>query len=198
MKGIFLDTETNGLDPFTHSIIEIGIKVIDVETGEEYGEYATPIFADEEAWSRSDKGSLHINGFRYEMLKDAPTKQEVSTDLKAFFKKHKLKRGHAVFICQNPSFDRIFFTQLISSKEQELHVYPYHWLDLASMYWGICVQDETKQLPWKTGFSKNNIADEYGIPPEEIPHRAINGVNHLIACYEAVVGYKSANHSFHD
>jgi len=192
MKGIFLDTETNGLDPYRHTVIEIAIKVVDVTSGNELGEYATPIYVDEDMWGRSDKASLHINGFRYEMLKDAPKKESVQTDIKAFFKKHKLKRGHAVFICQNPSFDRVFFAHLISSQEQEMHAYPYHWLDLASMYWGICLKDCQRDLPWNTGFSKNNIAEIYDIPPEGIPHRAINGVNHLIACYQAVVGYKTA------
>ena len=35
--------------------------------------------------------------------------------------------------------------------------------------------------------SKNTIARHYGMPPEEMPHCAINGVNHLIDCYSAVL-----------
>ncbi len=189
MKGIFLDTEASGLDPFIHSILEIGIKAIDLSSGECLGAYSTAIYLTPEEWAKSDKASLHVNGFSYEMVKDAPKKEAVATDIQAFFKTHKLKRTHAVFICQNPSFDRVFFGQLIPPKEQEMRAYPYHWLDLASMYWGISLKQSPPSLPWERGISKNKIADTYSIPPEEMPHRAINGVDHLIACYEAVVGF---------
>ncbi len=36
--------------------------------------------------------------------------------------------------------------------------------------------------------SKDKIAKFYNLPPEEKPHRALRGVEHLIECYKAAVG----------
>ena len=33
MLGIFLDTETNGLNPFVHSVLEIAFKIINLSNG---------------------------------------------------------------------------------------------------------------------------------------------------------------------
>ena len=101
-------------------------------------------------------------------------------------------RKKAVFICQNPSFDRGFFSQLIDPDTQEDLNWPYHWLDLASMYWAISMDKAKKQncpFPWETGISKDLIASHYNLPAEDKPHRAMNGVDHLLICYEAVVGF---------
>ncbi|MDE3048090.1 MAG: hypothetical protein KGI83_07075, partial [Verrucomicrobiota bacterium] len=48
-------------------------------------------------------------------------------------------------------------------------------------------------LPWETGFSKDLIAQQYALPGEEKPHRAMNGVRHLLLCYQAVVGFPRIN-----
>jgi DNA polymerase-3 subunit epsilon/oligoribonuclease len=44
-------------------------------------------------------------------------------------------------------------------------------------------------FPWETGFSKDLIAQQYKLPHEANPHRAMNGVEHLFLCYQAVVGF---------
>ncbi|EKE08172.1 MAG: hypothetical protein ACD_17C00306G0003 [uncultured bacterium] len=70
--------------------------------------------------------------------------------------------------------------------------WPYHWLDLASMYWAIAMKKATQNqgpLPWVTGVSKDQIAAQYRLPEEKKPHRAMNGVEHLLLCYEAIVGF---------
>ena len=108
------------------------------------------------------------------------------------FDKHDIKRGEAVFICQNPSFDRIFFSQLIDVDTQEKLLWPYHWLDLASMYWAEAIRKAKggeEKYPWMTGCSKDKIATALELPKEVKPHRAMNGVNHLLLCYESVVGF---------
>ena len=40
-----------------------------------------------------------------------------------------------------------------------------------------------------SGLSKDKIAGAFALASEEKPHRARNGVNHLLLCYEAVVGF---------
>ena len=117
---------------------------------------------------------------------------EIAKEVLTLLTKWKIKRDSAVFICQNPSFDRVFFSQIIDSDTQELLRWPYHWLDLASMFWAITMDKAKKNkgpLPWEAGFSKDLIAAHYKLPKEASPHRAMNGVDHLLLCYQAVVGF---------
>lgn len=190
MLGIFLDTETNGLSAFKHKVVEIAFKIVDVLSGEVLDSYEALLRMDKEAWDLSDPSSLHINGFTYSEVLQGKLPIVVTGEIRAIFKKHNIQRGSSVFICQNPSFDRSFFSQLIAPEVQEELNWPYHWLDLASMYWVVALQkgrSDPSLFPWVTGISKNKIAAVYGLSGEEMPHRAMNGVDHLILCYNAVV-----------
>jgi oligoribonuclease len=76
---------------------------------------------------------------------------------------------------------------------QEKLNWPYHWLDLASMYWVAFFQKKVslgEPIPQKMSLSKNDIASQYQLPVEDLPHKALNGVNHLLLCYQAVLGIK--------
>ncbi len=189
MLGIFLDTETNGLNPHKHCILELAYRIIDIETKQLHHAYEIVIEQSPLNWDRSDKKSLEINGFDWKTICTGTPPEEVASAIIADFANIGIKRGEAVFICQNPSFDRAFFSQLVDPDMQESMNWPYHWLDLASMYWAIHIRKEP--FPWQTGVSKDKISDTYSLPPEKKPHRAMNGVNHLIECYEAVVGFPS-------
>ena len=187
MLGIFLDTETNGLNPFKHRVVELALKIVDIETGRLIDSYEAIVFQSYDEWQNSDLASLQINGFNWEDVSLGLPPQTVSEQVQACFTRNKIQRGQAVFICQNPSFDRAFFAQIISPDLQEKLLWPYHWLDLASMHWTAALLNKKK--PWESGLSKDKIAKAYQIGEEAKPHRAMNGVNHLILCYEAVVGF---------
>jgi DNA polymerase-3 subunit epsilon/oligoribonuclease len=192
MLGVFLDTETNGLNSQTHRILELAYKIVDLQSGDLKEEYQTIIAQPIEAWEKSDQESLRINGFTWDEVCQGKTPRHVSQQTIDIFSRWQVRRKKAVFICQNPSFDRVFFSQLIDSDTQELLSWPYHWLDLASMYWSIAMERARASqgpLPWETGFSKDLIASHYKLPHESKPHRAMNGVSHLLLCYEAVVGF---------
>lgn len=192
MLGIFLDSETNGLNAKKHRIIEIAFKIIDVRTGELKDQFQSHISASFEEWEKSDPASLQVNGFTWAEVSQASSPKSVGENIIKLFNKHDIKRGEAVFICQNPSFDRIFFSQLIDVDTQEKLLWPYHWLDLASMYWAKAIhktQLGEGKYPWETGCSKDKIATALSLPKEEKPHRAMNGVNHLLLCYESVVNF---------
>jgi oligoribonuclease len=190
--GIFLDTETNGLNFHKHRVLEIAYKIIDLFTGELRLEFQTIVSLSPEAWQKSDPASLKLNGFTWEETTSGKSPSGVQESILASFREHGIKRGGAAFICQNPSFDRAFFSQLVDPDLQEKLLWPYHWLDLASMYWAESIRKGKENpllYPWETGFSKDRISIAYKLPPEARPHRAMNGVNHLLRCYEAVVGY---------
>jgi DNA polymerase-3 subunit epsilon/oligoribonuclease len=192
MLGIFLDTETNGLDPQKHRVLEIAFKIIDLSTGEEKKTFNTLVKISHQMWALSDPVSLEVCGITFEEITQGLPIETIQNQLKTIFLDFDLKRGKSVFICQNPSFDRVFFSQLLDVTLQEKMNIPYHWLDLASMFWGFCMERAkaaNSPYPWEIGFTKDKIATFFHLDKEEKPHRAINGVNHLIACYSALLGF---------
>lgn len=192
MLGIFLDSETSGLNPKVHRLLEIAYKIIDLYSGEEKDSFATLICQPRDIWEQSDLKSLEINGLTLTEIQNGKKENIVSAQIINSFEKNNIKNENSVFICQNPSFDRAFFYQLVDAQTQIMLDWPYHWLDLASMYWSICLygaKSGKTLFPWETGFSKDRIASAYKLPIEKKPHRALNGVDHLILCYRSVVGF---------
>ena len=54
MQAIFLDTETTGLDPFIHRLLEIAFKVVDISTGYEKLTYQAIVKQSLEVWDQRD------------------------------------------------------------------------------------------------------------------------------------------------
>ncbi|MCP5506708.1 MAG: 3'-5' exonuclease [Chlamydiales bacterium] len=191
MIGVFLDIETTGLDPKKHYAIDVAFKVVDFETDTLLDEYQSLIKITPEEWATHDAFSLSINGYTWEEVIKGKDRKTIAKEIIEIFDKHNLTRGRAVFICQNPAFDRSFLSQIVTIYEQEQRQWPYHWLDLASMHWALLVEKahhNGTKFPKEMTLSKNEIAELFGIPPESHPHKGINGVNHLIECYQAVLG----------
>ncbi len=194
MLGIFLDTETNGLNPRKHRVLEIAFQILNIETGACLDKFHSFIALPRPLWELGDPDSLAVNGIAWEECCSGTTVQETERAIVACFQKNGVRRGEAVFICQNPSFDRVFFSQLVDTDRQEELDWPYHWLDLASMYWALRIWQQSHgqakgSPPWRGGLSKDKIAESLGLGGEPKPHRAENGVVHLIACYRALIGF---------
>ncbi len=190
MLGIFLDIETNGLDPFKHEPLEIALSIIDLATAERRGDYQSKVLLDDTQWKSHDPRSLDVNGFSLSDMRNARSKDDIRSDIISLFSSIGILRGRAFFICQNPSFDRPFFAKIVPPYLQEEKRWPYHWLDLASMYWAkVLVNKQTGSKTETMSVSKDTIAEKMGLEREAHPHRAMNGVHHLIQCYEKVVGF---------
>ena len=188
MKCIFLDIETSGLDWDINLPLEIGLCIYDLHSMVCICEYSSFIYYSERQWVLgSDQKALEINGITYEEVSKGKTHNEVCEDLTELFLSHEIHKTNAVFICQNPSFDRGFFPKIMPVETQHELELPYHWLDLASMYWALRIDPKKEvnghNLPKIIPLSKDAIASYLGIPSEEKPHRALNGVHHLISCY---------------
>lgn len=194
MQAIFLDTETTGLDPFHHKLLEIAFKVVDIPSGEEKLTYQAIVKQPLEFWEQRNPASIEINGFTWEKVQLGIEESIVREEIIQHFKNLKIERGTSVFICQNPAFDRNFFAQLIDVYTQEQLNWPYHWLDFASMYWALLYKQAEGNhvpFPYEINLSKNAIAERFQLPIEETPHSALNGVNHLMLCYRTVIGFHS-------
>jgi oligoribonuclease (3'-5' exoribonuclease) len=187
MLAIFLDIETTGLNPRRHRSLEIALKVCDLESWEVRAEYSQLIEQPSSVWEAADPVSLQVNGMSQAREVEGISESQVGEEITHLFDQLQINRSNAVFICQNPSFDRSFFCQMIDVDTQEARQWPYHWLDLASMYWvTVAAHSSDKRL------SKDAIACHFNLPPEQRPHRAMQGVDHLISCYREVVEVNSA------
>lgn len=191
MLAVFLDIETTGLDFTRHKPIDIALHVVDVSRGKKLKCYQALIAQPQDVWTQSDPVSLAVNGYTFEQVSLGKESALVASEITKILTDLHIERGKAVFICQNPAFDRGFFTQLIDVYAQENLQWPYHWLDFASMYWALLVEKnlrEGKTFPENISLSKNQIAKAYNLPEEVSPHRAISGVEHLMLCYQVVLG----------
>lgn len=191
MFGIFLDLETTGLDPQKHCVVEIAFCFIHLITGEKTASYESIIKTDAQNWEKSDPISLEVNGFSWEKASRGKPLEKAAREIQSLFIHNKIQRGSSVFVCQNPSFDRAFFAQIIDVYTQENLLWPYHWLDLASMYFAKIFHPQkiSKKQVNKLSLSKNQIASYYGLAPEKEPHGAMRGVEHLVDCYQSLMGF---------
>lgn len=198
MKAVFVDIETTGLDFDRHVAIDIALIIVDLNDYTDVHEYTSCIRCDDSDWWYSDPKALEVNG--YNSLNHPKIAQDdwiVSEQIEDFLRRHEIVKGKAFFICQNPSFDRPFFLQLMCHEKMIEMDLPYHWLDLASMYWikffgsfypipsPYCIIPE---MASEISLSKDSIAKHLGLSPEEKPHTAIRGARHLLDCYRAVCG----------
>jgi len=195
MLGIFLDQETTGLSPQKHRVLELAIRIIDLATGKEQGNYCAVIASSQEMWDSRDPMSILVNGFTLEEVLRGKPLEVVCREVIELMSRCGIRRGQSVFICQNPSFDRPFFSQIVDPYQQEKLFWPYHWLDLASMFWALevkkCIRGQAFELN-ETALSKDAIAKTFNLAPEAKPHRAMQGVDHLVLCYRHMVGFPQA------
>lgn len=199
MKLVFLDIETTGLNPEKHDPIEIAMCIVDTQRCKDVSSnecniifsqntllcptYTTCIKLDAGRWEIADVEALNVNGFNSDCIWNGLELADASLSISKFLIDNNIRKENAVFICQNPSFDRMFFHKIISYDFYLKENMPSHWLDLGSLFLGSIINNHFYQGNEFKIFSKDEIADEIGLPSEEKPHKALNGVKHLIDCY---------------
>jgi len=191
-RAIILDTETTGLDASKAYALEIALKVVNTETGKCLGSFQSVVALSKKEWGGADPAALKINGFTWDGIQThGRLRSDIAVDICSLFSQLKLSPQNAFFLCQNPSFDRAFFSQLCPLSVQKSCGFPYYWLDFASMNWALTAKDIVlgKRSPFCIPFSKDGIARHEGLPLEEKPHKAMNGVDHLLLLFTKIVGF---------
>src|ERR1700728_4539724 len=113
MWGIFLDIETTGLSSLRHRALEIAIRLVDLRTGEALAALSLGIRQPLEVWQQASPDSLLVNGYTWEKCCQGIPEADAADQIISFLAHWTIHRSNSVFICQNPSFDRGFFSQLI-------------------------------------------------------------------------------------
>ena len=195
-RAIILDTETTGLDASKAQIVEIAFKVVNTDSGECLNSFQGVVALSKKEWRDADLGALKINGFTWNDVQTrGRPRNDIAVDICSIFSQLKLSPQTAFFLCQNPSFDRVFFSQLCSPSVQKSCGFPYYRLDFASMNWALAAKDIAlgKRLPFRIPFSKDGIAQDAGLPFEDTPHKAMNGVDHLLLLFTNIVGFRNSH-----
>lgn len=180
---IMIDTETTGLDPMINVPLDITLIAYNVTKGEILFTYQTIISCSESEFKLSDPEALKVNGLTWEYIKTGLSRDKVRENILKLFNDHKISYANAKFFCQNPSFDKPFFSLIIDVKTQTQHQFPYYWLDLASMYWFYNVSHG--KIPGS--ITLKSIAENLGLKPESTPHISMGGVKSLMECYLKLV-----------
>ena len=191
-RAVILDSETTGLDASRHQILEIALKVVETGTGEWLGAFQSVVSLSKKEWGDADPKALRVNGFTWrDVQARGRSRDDIAVDVCALFSRHNLTFSNAFFLCQNPSFDRAFFSQICSPSVQKSCAFPFYWMDFASMHWALTAKEMTVGRRKLTTIpcSKDGIARFRGLPEETKPHTAMNGVDHLLLLFSKIVGF---------
>lgn len=131
LNRTYLDTETTGLDPYRHEIIEIAFVVEAIPE--------TPLVAGKilDKWVTKIKPlhlgvahpqALQVNGYDPVLWKDAPTFAEVAPMIVSYVSRATCLIGH------NPKFDTEFVKSMCARDGIDIKV-PYHQIDTVTAAW---------------------------------------------------------------
>lgn len=151
---VYLDTETTGLDPFRHEIIEIAFVV------EEVPEDPNTVGKILQKWSRkirplhiraAEPYALKVNGYTPEAWEGALTFSDLAEDIAVFLASASALVGH------NPKFDTGFLEAAFAREGINIRM-PYHQIDTVTMAYAAWQFNGTGP-----GLSLDKIRDFLGI-----------------------------------
>jgi DNA polymerase III subunit alpha, Gram-positive type len=108
---VWVDTETTGLNPSIHEVIEIGLVVVKGDTLEEIDRYYSKVAPDH--IETADERALLINHYSWQGWQDAPQKEVVVAEIGRFFSEDHVLCGH------NVEFDIAFIESMFKRCDLE-------------------------------------------------------------------------------
>ena len=154
------DVETTGFDPQVHEVIEIGLIVVDQKTLKVLDEFEAKVRP--RRIRAAAEQALKINGYnKLDWLGAA--------DLEDAMKIYSKKTKQGIFTAHNSYLDWAFISEAFKSTGVEDYT-DYHRVDLFSLAWG-----RAKKLRGLKKFHLKSLCEYFGLEPEPLPHRALNG-----------------------
>ncbi|MBI2326183.1 3'-5' exonuclease [Candidatus Collierbacteria bacterium] len=164
------DVETTGLDPQKHEIVEIGLVLVDQQTGKVID--TLDIKVKPEHIETADETALKVNGYKAADWQAAVSIIEAMT-------LYGQKVENAIFCSHNVTFDWSFISAAFK-KVGLKNTLDYHRLDLFSLIWAKTRDSDIES------FSLSKVAQFLGLPEEPLPHRAINGARTAHEIYKKI------------
>ena len=170
------DIETTGFDADVHEIIEIGLVVVDQRSLKVLDEWSVKV-RPQKIRTAAEK-ALKVAGYNKLDWVNA-------IGLKEAMQVYSKKTKTAVFVAQNSFFDWSFLSRAF--KETGIEDYTdYHRADLFTIGWFTLSQlvlnslngskaSKAKKLKGLRKFTLKDMCEYFGLEPEPMPHRALNG-----------------------
>ncbi len=182
----FTDIETTGVEPVKyknfwclpwqkqptqwHEIIEIGLVLVDQKNLEILSKLDVKIKPAHP--ERMTESALKVTGYDAFAWRDAVSLAEAMTRYGEMTK-------DAIFCAHNVTFDWSFI-DLAFQKTDIQNLMDYHRIDLFTMAW-VKLNNKLER------FSQRTVNEFLGIPPEPLPHRAINGATAAYENYKKLI-----------
>lgn len=176
---VHIDTETTGLNPTYHELIDIGVIYTDTQ-GKELGRWYSKLMPKHP--ERIDPGAQKVNGFDADLWRKskAPTPEQALADWIAYDEKTFGNRPR-LRLAYNCAFDKGFLDALYraSNREWSEH-FIYFWMDIPSMAWAL----GHRQIrgPWVA--EALGVADE---PHGGLDHTGITGAAVNVRIYRKLM-----------
>ncbi len=169
----FIDTETTGLDPFKHELIEIGLVLVKqgitgLEVVEEYDLLIHPTRIKD-----ADPQALRVNQYDPSEWKDAYTLEEAMQIVSQ-------KTKDTIMVAHNVTFDYSFLEKAFQSTGA-LNQMHYHRLDTISIAYGLLKNE--KQVDH---FSLHELCKYFGIENKK-EHRALSDARATFELYKKLM-----------
>lgn len=166
MRLLWLDIETNGLDPYEHRVLEIAWKLLN-EDGECESRFERVIQTFD--FENSEEGAIKVhreNGLLADCINSPHTLESVRADIEQMMRRNPFNRRGNIYLAGNSvHFDRRFIKANFAALDSRLH---YRMVDVSS---------HMLMRSWA------KLPDIEGLP--ESPHRAMGDVDRSIVIFEA-------------
>jgi DNA polymerase III epsilon subunit-like protein len=191
-KLLFIDTETSGLNPKVHGILQLATMLVDLEDNfiAEFNEKMRP-----PAYREIDDAALAINKFTVSDINNQQNTSLVRDKFKDFLVENKCTPKNTYLVGWNIMFDVSFINDSFHEGLLRTHV-NYHHMDLSCVVgflklWGIAFED-LGSLSLKN--TAEYIDRRSGIKPSRVYHNAYSDVIHTVHVYNYVrdyIGFRS-------